>query len=243
MARRLSNTTDAVNIFRAGGLIATGWPVTMACWINKLSSGNGLILSIGNASSPTDWLAISINASEQVNMFTYTTDPVNLVSDALPAGLHSLVARWSSNTQRELFIDGSLAAGGTGLPSDAALSLTVTEFAVGESIDSTPSASNTTAQISQVAVWKAALTNDQVMMFARGVPPNWIRPKNLSIYLPLYGKSPEPGMAGSGYNSTNISGTTVVDEIAPIGRIARVPNAWPYHLTEEEIQNNFFLVF
>jgi len=68
--------------------------------------------------------------------------------------------------------------------------------------------------IGHVAVWDAALTDEEAIILATGVSPLKIRRSNLISYIPLNGQSSEPDVV-EGTSYTN-NGSSVVSEEPPI---------------------------
>ena len=62
-------------------------------------------------------------------------------------------------------------------------------------------------RLAEIAIWNAALTDDEVLSLSKGVSPLRVDPQNLVAYWPLYGNgSPEPNYVR---NSTDLALTLI----------------------------------
>ena len=223
MARRLSTVTDEIRTTNTGA-IPSAWPLTMAVTVKKLATeAQRMIVNIGHAGINTEWLAILVAIGGEYSFITYNGGSLSILTapTVSPVGLHTLVARWTNNTTRELFIDGVSVAGGSGQPSINPPP-TLARFSVGYGVRALGYNSSEYHEVGEAAMWTSAISNDEILAYTRGITPNRIRPDKLKLYWPLYGHSPEPDLSGSGMNSILISGTSVVDHLS-VGRYAPYP--------------------
>jgi len=94
---------------------------------------------------------------------------------------HDIVARATSTTDYDIFLDGVRSDGSTaaGIPS------TTTRFVIGAFLSSGAYGSYLNDDICRCAAWSAALTDAEVLSLAAGFSPRRIRPQNIVFYAPL----------------------------------------------------------
>ena len=111
---------------------------------------------------------------------------------------------WAASQDHRAYLNG----GGkiSDLINDVAIGA-VDRTAIGRNMDSTPSSAYN-GRLAEFAVWDVALTDAEVLALAGGIPAWKVRPKNLVLYVPVWGlQSPEPDYGGS-QNDLTVTGAT-----------------------------------
>mgnify|MGYP001607049776 CR=1 FL=1 len=207
MARTFQDATQYLSLATA---IVTAYPFTVAAWANSDDATlNQTIWSVGVSSTDNDMWRLQFRGAD-------AGDPVRLVSrnaagaqnDAITttgytAGTwHHACGVGASATDRRVFIDGG--SKGTNTTSNTPAPTNITRIGL---LARSSGGGRFDGPIAEVAVWNVALTDDEVLMLAKGLSPFAMRPGSLISYIPLFGiQSPEPDWSGLN-NHMTVNGT------------------------------------
>lgn len=194
MARNFNGTDGYLY---AATAVATGAPLTMACWFRKTgtassprelitltdpSSFNYILLSTGDGTSAVVYAA----AYDETNgAFAPTT------ATFMSNQWHHAAAVLASNNQQRSFLDG----GNAGTDSTMVVPTGLSHVAVAKAL--TVSATDTfPGDIAEAAIWNTALTDVEIAVLARGFSPLCLthRLANLVLYQDLIRPLDRPGI-------------------------------------------------
>lgn len=167
-----------------------GLPLTIAGWFNLASAGiNQVLIDIANAASFNNAYRLALDTS---NIPVMTTQVTALAfSSAVATAGFSGTGTWAhccgivaSTTDRRSFFNG--ANKGTNAVSRSPSAPTA--ICIGDRVTN-PATSTLDGLAAEVAIWSAALTDDEVLQLGRGMSPLLIRPESLFSYWPVYGNN------------------------------------------------------
>ena len=207
--------------------IVGGYPFSVAGWAraDALSPAPWLIFIGSNLATNINW-GIFINSGPTCLTLRARNTTIQGISTGgllVTNRWFHFAGVWASDTERYVWLDGGWRGGSTGLTS--VLYNSVTSVSLGYGRTSAPSA-YFPGSLSDVAVWKVALRDEEVLRLARGASPLSIRQYNIVDYWPLQGLwSPEITMCPGGGHPLTLLNAPTYDADRPIiykprGRIA-----------------------
>ena len=205
MARAGAGTGNLVSVGNVSPLSITGTEITLAAWINPTAIANQSFISKWG-SGVEQYILFSTGGGKLGGGFA------NL---QFPASSASLVANvWTHVTARMGVVPGSTvlingvqngSVGGASAMSNMASAVNLGPVA---------------GRIAECGIWNVALSDNEIVSLATGVPPSRIRPGSLKGYWPLWGAAfPEPDLSGN-RNSGTQTGTLSAADHAPVGPYA-----------------------
>ena len=186
MAYSFNGSSEYMN---TGNAVLTSVPITMACWFYSTSnSAKQRLISIGDKDSSNDFFHLSA-------MGNVTGDPLRAsVKRGGAAGSattssgysintwHHATAVFTSNSDRDVYIDGGSAGNDTTSATPASLDTTRIGARASSGTDG-PFA----GRIAEAAIWNIALSTSEIAQLASGFSPLLVRPDALTNYWPLGG--------------------------------------------------------
>lgn len=155
-------------------------PVTIVAWFNRsTSSGTNVLLSLMNSGAET-WQAMYTSGFQALRVATISNSTgFNVVVTPWAQNVWSHGAgKFASTTSRTVVLDGGTT--GTNTQFRAA---TFDELRIATYGNTSPLYFN--GRLSEVAVWNADLTSDEIVSLAKGFKAYRIRPQSLLYYVPL----------------------------------------------------------
>jgi hypothetical protein len=204
----------------------TAVPLSVGCWFNSNdAAATQALVQIGVTGSNDNCFvlfAAGSVAGDPVRFQTRTTS--NGVADSTTGYTanqwHHALGVTSATTSRAAYIDG----GNKGTNTTNLTPAGIDSVAVGRRQANTAYMSG---YIAEVAIWSAALTDDEAAVLAKGYSPLLVRPTSLVFYAPIIGRySPEIDLRGQA--NLTVTGATVADHprvIYPARRRIAVPTA------------------
>ena len=186
MAYSFNGSSEYLN---TGNAVLSSVPITMGCWFYSTSnSATQRLISIGDKDTPNDFFHLSA-------MGTVTGDPLRAsVKRGGAAGSatttsgysintwHHATAVFTSNSDRDVYIDGGSVGNNTTAATPASLD-TTRIGARASSGTNGPMA----GRIAEAAIWNIALSTSEIAQLASGFSPLLVRPDGLTNYWPLGG--------------------------------------------------------
>lgn len=198
-----------------GSTPVTAAPLTMACWFRPVSATTDMILmSIAKGSTQTDRFILAARGS--VSPHTIACDAIqagasartsttNVSGWSTGAWLHA-AAVFTSPSAKAVFLNGADKGSGT---SKTPASIDTIGIAADPT---TPTSGFSDGRIAECGIWNVALTDDEVLSLARGLPPWRVRPGSLVGYWPLWGlQSPEVDLTSGARSLTFTGSPTIAD--------------------------------
>lgn len=177
--------------FRPGGVTAT--EVIAAVMNADGTRGFYFVLRGAEAGDPIDAIHLGNSGSATARSTTGVTS----------GAWHHVGAVFGGEASRAVFLDGAKTSNTTNAGSMPAL----TQTNLGRI--STAATGTLTGALAEVAVWSAALSDEEMISLARAWAPRRVRPQSLLEYWPLVGReSPEPGIKGL---SLTVSGAAAAE--------------------------------
>lgn len=195
MARTGWSTSNYLS-YTAG--VATGYPLTMACWAYRTTIAASLysLIALNNSGSAAnrncfrlsvgtgDGVGTAVRftaaaASTQVNVDTTTGSPANTWFHACAVG--------TSATSRAVFLNGANKGTTTTSITPSGINRTGVGIAFGSDVSTNPM--DGSGFIAEAAIWSAALTDQEVASLATGVSALQVRPQSLLAYYPIIGNN------------------------------------------------------
>lgn len=187
MARGFDRSSDQYLMHGAG--VVSGPPFTAVAWIYPIDIGEVLysIFSLGYSGNYYDnyqceWrpgtpkIQIYVRNSGGYGVASTTAGPT-------PGQWNHVVARFSSTSAREVFLNGGNKGIGTGYRVPANLP---NQTGIGcYARDPGQDWMQWNGQIAEVGIWNIALTDEEIAVLAAGYSPLFVRPQNLVAYWPL----------------------------------------------------------
>lgn len=197
--------------------VLTAAPLSMACWFyaSNVTDAHAL-MSLGVGGTTADRFAllaagsvagdpISAQTVETISG-TPTGNPAKTSTSFSALTWAHACGVWATSQDRRAYLNG----GGKG--TETATNVSPQGLAL-TSIGAYYTAGGRgymTGRICECAIWNIALDDSEVAELALGIQAFHVRPENLVLYVPLYGRfSPEPDIVG-GYNMT-VTGATVIE--------------------------------
>ena len=169
------------SLYRTSAVV-NALPITMACWFRSDDDTirQGLVSLYVDANNYYVLEARGDVAGDKI--YALVNDTGGAVSASMgPFGANTWnhgCAVFASTTNRQVYLDGVAGALSTTLKTPN----TPTNTGIGR-IVTTPYVSG---RIAEVAIWNVALSENEIMMLAKGIAPLRIRGQNLKGYWPLY---------------------------------------------------------
>jgi hypothetical protein len=210
MARGFGSTfgagsTDKIACSYAASL---GTKVSFSFWLYQHGAGggsNGRILELGTANTGTTLATIS-GGFQFIYNFTGTKGVWSYSSLTQNAWQHIVLSYDSSSTSNmpSVYVNGALQSMVTGQSPSGTSAPLSGAYLIGNRNDNSR---NMDGMLAEFAVWSGtALTAGEAAALARGLPPLFVRPTSLSLYLPLYGTSSGEPDWGPSHGTQAITG-------------------------------------
>lgn len=195
MARLFNDALSQYGVLNSAPV--TDVPLTMAAFVIADDAANtGAIIGIGLSADASSLFELqyagSVGGDPVRALHRDNTDLLGTATTGIGFTINvweHACAVFSASNARTVYLNGGNK--GTDL---TALGVTdpLDRTAVGALVRPTPLFFHS-GRIAEAAIWKAALTDDEVLSLALGVRPYRIRPESLVMYWPLWGlESPEP---------------------------------------------------
>lgn len=180
-------------------------PATIAAWVYPHTTTLETIVSIENASSPINGIGLLIVNSKAwaMSQSVSNVQAVSVTTITANNWWH-LCATWESNTLRSIYVNGLPEASDT---QSTVVNFSSPRFRIGQRSnlsDDQP----LDGVVSNVGVWQAVLTANEIASLAKGMPCDKIRPQSLVFYAPLVRDLID---AKGGLTITNNNSATVAD--------------------------------
>ena len=189
MAYSFNGSSEYLN---TGNAVISSVPITMACWFYSTSnSATQRLISIGDKDSGNDFFHVSA-------MGSVADDPLRasarrggggggIGSATTTSGYsintwHHATAVFTSNSDRDVYIDGGSVGNNTASVTPASLDTTRIGARASSGING-PMA----GRIAEAAIWNIALSTSEIAQLASGFSPLLVRPDALTNYWPLGG--------------------------------------------------------
>ncbi len=203
MAR--GNNDDNTNFFRlSSNMGITDYPMSVSVWHYPLATANiEIVFTFAESTATFNHLFLIKGSSDtliaEVNSEGAGQDEEAITSNAfnIDAWNHS-AGIFASSTDRAAYLNGDIGNGGFNTVDHAMPSTNVDRTSWGKRDDSN-GGRPIDGRIAEAALWNVALSTNEVIALAAGVPPSRIRPGDLLGYWPLFGVgADEPDYSGNG---------------------------------------------
>lgn len=171
------------NYLALAAAISSGTPITLAAWLNTHSAAGQNVIAL-NAATSANSIGLGIGGSGNpvgayIQAAGVTSSANTSTGYALNQWFHAC-AVFSSSTLRAAFLNGGSKAINTtsGTPSS------LIRTSVGVYRGPLPFDAFL-GRMAEVAIWNAALTDQEVASLAQGFTPDQVRPQSLIGYLPF----------------------------------------------------------
>lgn len=182
-ARTFNGTSDYIE---AGSAVVTVEPLTMACWFKPANvTVAKALMSIGTSGGMSRFV-LTENQTASQPILGQSVNSGGTIASAVSAGSvsagawHHAAAVFTSSASRTAYLSG---VGGTTETTSITVS-GINRTLIGARISTTVGL-YAAADISEAAIWSAALTADEISSLAKGFSPRLIRPQSLVFYAPL----------------------------------------------------------
>lgn len=204
-------------------------PCTMACWFRANDVDNlYTVLEANSTSDSKIYLSLSLGG-------IVAGDPVGFASRAGAAERSTTTTTgytantWNhacgvevSDSERHVYLNG----GGKGSNTQTTGTISADRVDVGRRPGAGSPSNYMNGRIAEVAIWSAALTDNEILSLARGISPMQIRPGSLISYNPLFGlTTPETDYSKNKHHFTN-NGPTLAAH-APVRSQFSISLGWP----------------
>lgn len=164
-------------------------PITMAAWVNLSTDANSgrIVVCCNNTNTSGAYYGIQrygTLANDPVTAEKYnsvTTASASMNSSSFIGSWNHVVAVFSSNTLRTVYVNGSSTSNTTSL-GDAATTFNRLGIAV---LPRNTAISYIDGKIAEVGIWNQELTRDEIQSLYKGMRSTRIRPQGLVFYAPL----------------------------------------------------------
>ncbi len=226
MARLLNGSSDQlVNATTPG---ATTPPLTLAAWFKPdIATARMSVIGLDNTGSSNSWFHLELQG-DQVGDPLAARQSGDIGDNAALSTTGFSTAAWqhgcavfASNASRAVYLNG--ANKGTNTGNSGSGGAAPNQTSIGKLQGSFGSFQRFDGAIAELAVWNAALTDEEAAALAKGVSPLLIRPASLVFYAPLLaGASPEQDLRGR--RELTVTGATAADHPP----VLRPPRAWAW---------------
>lgn len=186
----MSRLFDGVNDYlENSNAVLSTVPITMACWFYSTSnSAKQRLMSIGDKDSTADFFHLSamgniagdpLRASARRGG---TTGTASTSSGYSINTWHHATAAFTSNSNRDVYLDGGSSGNNTTSSTPASLDRTRIGLRASSGTDGPM-----VGRIAEAAIWSVALVAGEIAALAAGFSPLFIRPDALKAYWPLGG--------------------------------------------------------
>jgi hypothetical protein len=181
MARTFNGTNDAL---RATSTPVTAAPLTIACWFNQTTSAAQLLMSVGVNGGIDRFQMFTNGPGSQAVAATANqsgTTGQSVVAGAPTSGQwHHAASVFASTTSRTAYWNGT-----AGTPNTTSITPAGIDSIVIGSRYNTTLGAYFGGSIAEVAIWNAALSDEEIASMSKGFHPALIRPASLQFYAPL----------------------------------------------------------
>ena len=206
MAREFNGTNEYLEIDSAA---LTGVPISIACWFDSDSVGtNQVIVCLVDKARESQYMGLGAwGGSGGDPVYAFVRDNGATAGAYSTTGYsadtwHHVLGVFSAVDDRRIYLDG----GSKGTNATSRTPTGLDRMSIGRLGDSSPSA-YFNGGVAEVAIWNAALTDDEAAILAKGYSPLFVRPQSLVAYWPLI-RDTDDDIVGS-YNMTPTNGPTV----------------------------------
>jgi hypothetical protein len=160
----------------------TAEPFTMACWFNPAVVTDGALMSVGN-SATTNRFQMNSNIAQggsplSISSVGASTATANTTTAIVRNTWQHAAAVCTSTTSRSIYLNG----GGKATNTTSVTPAGINNIMTGGRWSGGTRAFFFNGRIAEVAIWNAALTDDEVLSLSKGFAPYLIRPMNLRFY-------------------------------------------------------------
>jgi hypothetical protein len=208
MARNFVRSSVQYAVY--AGAPVTNWPLTIAVWHKHATTGTTQFVWSLSDFSGSRGIDLMRHSGGTVRAQAYGNGGTTVESGVAPgtAWVHTTFVG-TNDTSRALYVNGTKVSDSTSVDLDSGGTL-AEQFWLGDAYWGTTH--NMDGDEAEVAIWSAALTDDEVNALQKGFSPLLIRPQSLVAYWPLSGNdSPERDRGKNGYNLTLTNGPTKAD--------------------------------
>lgn len=203
MAFSFNGTTQYLGI---GSNPITAYPFTMVGWFfTSTTAGTIRIIYQGSTTSNSQGLYLSGNKVTVNSSISGATSTAATTVNYSASQWQHAAGVWSSATDRAVFLNG---ANKVTNATSRAYSASITTLDIGTGLFNNIRGNYFPGQIAEIAIWNAALTDDEIASLADGFTPDQIRQQSLQFYAPLVRDLID---ARSGLAITNNNAATVAD--------------------------------
>jgi len=191
-------------------------PMTFACWVHLDTTGsNHTYIAVSDTNTNTNYFQLASGSTGilQCNPRSNAANPVAEKSGLAANQWEHVAGVFLTNSSRTAYLNGVGGNSNTTPSTPSGVDLTN----VGHIRRSSSSVNFVNGAIAEAAIWKAALSAEEVAALASGMPPLRMRTKDLVRYWPIHGRtSPEPDFSGTDRPLT-MTGTPIQHSGPPIG--------------------------
>ena len=205
MARSFNNSNQYLFL---GTTPVTAVPLTISCWFYPAATNDTYDAMFIKNAGDDNYFGIYLNptgASAVVGAVGAFggAEAIATTSTTFSASTwNHAAAVFTSASSRAAFLNG----GGKGTDGTTGTPSGLLEINIG-GYEAGPLFGPMNGRLAEIAIWNAALTDDEVLSLSKGVSPLRVHPQNLVAYWPLYGNgSPEPNYVR---NSTDLALTLI----------------------------------
>lgn len=163
--------------------VATAVPCTFACWFRTPGLSATGTLMTSNADSTTNAFSLEMNSSELLRATCNGGGAAAVSVAATPDKWHHACAVFATTSSRSVYLDGAnknTSSTGPFTP------VGIKTLNVGSAKTTSSIRQNFfTGNIAHAAIWKIALSDEEVLKIGRGYPHEMMRPEHLVAYWPL----------------------------------------------------------
>jgi hypothetical protein len=202
----VSSSSQSLTMAAPAG-IGFGEPLTMACWFYTPSAAVAqTLISIGPPDNENLGYLIRTGTTAKVLASkNNNTAPVTTLSLTANAWNHA-AAVFVSNASRTVYLNNTSVFSGATVANATGTAFTSMSIGRRHVVGTTPQYCN--GRITEVGIWTAALTAEEILSLSQGASPALVRPHSLAFYAPLIRDLQD---LRGGLAITNNNGATVVD--------------------------------
>lgn len=215
---------SAASEYLEGATPITAYPFTMACWFNSNDiDTTQSLMCVADGGTPDDYHRLAVRGSaggDPVQVLSYdgVQQDANTTTGYSANAWHHACGIFAANNDRRVYIDGGSKATNAGATTVAGLN----NFRISSTADSTP-AYWLDGAVAEAAIWKAALTDNDVRRLALGTPPWRIQRAHLvGFWLPFADRT-DRDFSGHGHHLTPYNTPTWIQDPPKIIEVLRLP--------------------
>lgn len=209
--------------------VATTVPMTFSCWFRASANATGSLVNVSNPSAVRTYFSLEVRSTGEIRSLARNGtayNPASTTANYSTGQWHHAAVRFISDSERHVYLDG----GNKGSNSVSVTPSGVDLISLGILKTSAGDFDLFSGDLAEVAIWNAALSEDEILSLSQGFSPLTLANQigSLKVYQDLIRDTNRPGIGPAVANNGSTAANDHPPIIYPSGSVI---GDWRYHPT------------